>query len=261
MTITVNTKKKIIEHLKEVLKEKMKKYEPETTYSPFMNSIVRERKLVYSYSFIHSLYTSMGMSAYEPVSKIIAESKKHTCVTQWKSAPKVAKKRLEKIEEIIIDVGNGTRISNRKSEQKEILAISKTNLIQKKDGQIVDVYINTGKKECYFDIKTVKPNKSGFLDHKRRALTWIARADKPIISAIAFPYNPYHPEPYIRNGFDKLSEEDVYIGKNYWDFIGGNGCYEQVLDAFEIAGKTSWLALKKKFGSLSYIKKTKTKKK
>ena len=34
----------------------------------------------------------------------------------------------------------------------------------------------------YIDIKTVGPNKAGFLDHKRLTLTWIARANKKIHS-------------------------------------------------------------------------------
>jgi hypothetical protein len=253
MTISEDTKCKIIKHIEKMIKDKLQKYEPETKYSPFINALIRDKKRVDAYSFIHSLQTSLGMSVYEQVSKIIVESKGNICNTQWKSPEKIAKSRLEKIDEIITEIGNGDRKSNRKKEQKEILDIPNTNLItktKKKDGQTVDVYINDRGQESYFDIKTVKPNKSGFLAHKRLILTWIARANKPIKSAIVFPYNPYHPEKYCRVGFTQLGKDDVFIGKEYWDMIGGKGCYEQVVDAFDNAGTAQWKKIKEKLDSL-----------
>jgi hypothetical protein len=233
--------------------DKLKKYNPETKYSPFITSLVRDEKRVNSYSFIHSLQTSLGMSAYEQISKIIVESKGHICHTQWKSPSRVDKKRLEKIDQIITEIGNKTRLPNRKQEEKEILSIPNIETIEKtkkKDGQIVDVYIKMNKNEFYFDIKTVKPNKPGFLSHKRLILTWIARANKHITSAIVFPYNPYHPEKYSRIGFNQLSKEDAFIGQDYWDLIGGEGCYPQILNAFDIAGKESWEKIQTKLDNI-----------
>ena len=253
MAITNATQEKIIKHLNVMMMDKLKKYNPETKYSPFITSLIRDEKRVNSYSFIHSLQTSLGMSAYEQISKIIVESKGNICNTQWKSPPMVDRKRLEKIDQILTDIGNKTRLPNRIQEEKEILSIPNLDEIkktQKKDGQTVDVYIKTKENEYYFDIKTVKPNKSGFLNHKRLILTWIARANKHINSAIVFPYNPYHPKKYSRVGFDQLSSEDVFIGKDYWDLIGGEGCYPQLLDAFNIAGMESWEKVQSKLDTL-----------
>ena len=36
------------------------------------------------------------------------------------------------------------------------------------------------------------------------------------------------------------------IGKDYWDFLGGKGCYEEVLDLYEQVGKNMWTKLKEK---------------
>ncbi len=246
MAITADVKKEIREYLIGVLEKKIKKYKPETDYAPFINSLIRDKPKLNSYSIIHSIQTSLGQSMHEQVSKIIALTKFNEAHTQWHSEIMVAKKRVTKIEEILTQVTNGTRKPNRLTEQDEILSIKNDGLVKKKAESIVDVYLRRGDDEFYFDIKTVKPNKPGFISHKQRILTWIARANKPITSAIVFPYNPYYPKPYKRIGFDIMSPDDVMIGKDYWDFLGGKGCYEEVLDLYEQVGKNMWIKLKEK---------------
>ena len=246
MAITADVKKEIREYLIRVLDDKIKKYEPETDYAPFIKSLIRDKPKLNSYSIIHSIQTSLGMSMHEQVSKIIALTKFDEAHTQWHSEIMVAKKRITKIEEILTQITNGARKPNRLTEQDEILSIKNDDLVRKKAESIVDVYLRRGDDEFYFDIKTVKPNKPGFISHKQRILTWIARANKPIHSAIVFPYNPYHPKPYKRIGFDIMSPDDVMIGKDYWDFLGGKGCYEEVLDLYEQVGKDMWTKLKEK---------------
>ena len=246
MAITADVKKEIREYLIGVLDKKIKKYKPETDYAPFINSLIRDKLKLNSYSIIHSIQTSLGMSMHEQVSKIIALTKFNEAHTQWHSEIMVAKKRVTKIEEILTQVTNGTRKPNRLTEQDEILSIKNDGLVKKKAESIVDVYLRRGDDEFYFDIKTVKPNKPGFISHKQRILTWIARANKPITSAIVFPYNPYHPKPYKRIGFDIISPDDVMIGEDYWDFLGGKGCYEEVLDLYEEVGKSMWSKIEAK---------------
>ena len=246
MAITADVKKEIREYLIGVLDKKIEKYKPETDYAPFINSLIRDKPKLNSYSIIHSIQTSLGMSMHEQVSKIIALTKFDEAHTQWPSDIMVAKKRVTKIEEILTQVTNGTRKPNRLTEQDEILSIKNDDLVKKKTESIVDVYLRRNNDEFYFDIKTVKPNKTGFNSHKKRILTWIARANKPITSAIVFPYNPYHPKAYKGIGFDIMSPDDVMIGKDYWDFLGGKGCYEEVLDLYEQVGKIMWAKLKER---------------
>lgn len=50
-------------------------------------------------------------------------------------------------------------------------------------------------REHYFEIKTVKPNIDIFEKSKTKLLEWIARRQKAVNVYLAFPYNPYHPEP------------------------------------------------------------------
>ena len=55
---------------------------------------------------------------------------------------------------------------------------------------------------------------------------------------IAIPYNPYEPEPYHRwtmKGMLDLKHE-LKVAEEFWDFLGGTGAYEDLLDCFERAG-------------------------
>ncbi|MBN1391754.1 MAG: TdeIII family type II restriction endonuclease [Sedimentisphaerales bacterium] len=94
-----------------------------------------------------------------------------------------------------------------------------------------------------FDLKTAKPNAGGFKEFKRTLLEWIAAtlASNPIAdvqSLIAIPYNPYEPNPYNRwtmRGMLDLPNE-LKVANEFWDFIGGEGAYQDLLDIFERVG-------------------------
>ena len=94
-----------------------------------------------------------------------------------------------------------------------------------------------------FDIKTAKPNSGGFKEFKRTLLEWTAiiLAENPKARAqtlIAIPYNPYDPEPYNRwtiRGMLDL-EKELKVANEFWDFLGGEGTYEDLLKCFERVG-------------------------
>ena len=246
MTISKEVKKEIEDYLTGVMDNKIENYEPETSYAPFIASLIRDNTAVAAYSLIHSIQTSMGMSMYEQVSKIIADGSGFDGADiQWKAPIGIARARIQMIDQIVTDIRNGDRTADRQSEQNDILSINDVDRMNREDGRTVDVHLVRGGREFWFDLKTVKPNAPGFLGHKRKILEWIARANQPIVSAIVFPYNPYHPRRYQRAGFDVLSNDDVMIGSDYWDFLGGKGCYMQVLNSFNKAGKDRWPELEK----------------
>ena len=71
MAITTDVQKEIREYLIKKLEEKIETYEKETDYAPFIKSLIRDKPKLDSYSIIHSIQTSLGMSMHEQVSKII----------------------------------------------------------------------------------------------------------------------------------------------------------------------------------------------
>lgn len=66
-------------------------------------------------------------------------------------------------------------------------------------------------------------------------------ADNPnakINTLIAIPYNPYEPKPYSRwtmTGMLDLKNE-LKVAEEFWDFLGGEGTYNNLLDCFERVG-------------------------
>lgn len=78
---------------------------------------------------------------------------------------------------------------------------------------------------------------------KRTLLEWVGVvfAEDPfkkINTFIAIPYNPYEPEPYNRwtmRGMLDLDRE-LKVANEFWDFLGGKGAYQDLLDCFEKVG-------------------------
>ena len=108
----------------------------------------------------------------------------------------------------------------------------------------VDIYLEDDAGVIYLiDIKTVKPNKGGFIQFKRTLLEWsaVVMAQKPTVQVhtlVAIPYNPYHPEPYSRwtmAGMLDLKSE-LKVAEEFWDFLGGKGSYDDLLNCFQNVG-------------------------
>ena len=117
MTISKEVKKEIEDYLIKKLDEKIEDYEPETKYAPFIKSLIRDKSKVATYSLVHSIQTTLGMSMYEQVSQIIAQTTFDKADTQWKAPVGVGMRRRSKIENIITEIGNGKRKPNRKKEE------------------------------------------------------------------------------------------------------------------------------------------------
>jgi MjaII restriction endonuclease. len=135
-------------------------------------------------------------------------------------------------------------VPNKAREIERIRAVCKDGKMNKLKTVKVDLFINDKEGKIHlFDLKTVKPNISSFKDFKRTLLEWAAiylaeNPDADINSYIAIPYNPYEPKPYERWTLKGMLDLDyeLKVGKEFWDFLGGDGTYEELLNCFEIAG-------------------------
>jgi len=92
--------------------------------------------------------------------------------------------------------------------------------------------------EQYFEIKTVKPNIDVFEKSKTKLLEWVVRKRSPINVFLAISYNPYEPEPYQRWTLQGLFdlENEIMVAEEFWNFLGGENTYEQLLSVFETVG-------------------------
>lgn len=233
-----------IEHvLCNALRTKFEKYKPEPAAMPFHTRLLGQDRLAL-FSFIHSLNTNFGTSIFEPVALALAKSNFKQGVAQATAGHYISSEAFLVIQDIMTDLTAAKGVPEKIKEIERIRAVCQSGAMQKVKPTKVDVWVEAHTGELYFfDIKTAKPNAGGFKEYKRTLLEWVACAlsENPTLiinTYIAIPYNPYDPKPYSRwtmRGMLDL-EEELKVGKEFWDFLGGDGAYEDLLTIFERVG-------------------------
>lgn len=253
MSLSETQKKNIKILLSKKIEHKLSNYGRESTSMPFLARLVQDNEKLAAYSFIHSLATTLGMSIYEDVSVIIASENSQECFRNYGVGGAISKKQKSVINNIVVKLRNGERSANIKEEIKEVLQASSENAEYQKSGGIADFYLKRNDQEYYFEIKTVKPNIDVFEKSKSKLLEWVARKRKTINVFLAFPYNPYHPQPYTR--FTEVgmmdTPNDFLVGEEYWDFIGGENTFSELLSTFDEVGKEFKEKLNLKFKDIA----------
>ncbi len=229
--------------IKTCIRDKFKKYNPETSNMPFHFRLLGKDRMAL-YSFIHSLNTSFGTSIFEPAAIALAKHRFVDATRQYKVEKRISEEAYKIIQNIINDLTTVKESPNKDVELEKIRAVCQTGKMQNVKLTNVDIFLRDNKGAIYlFDIKTAKPNMGNFKEFKRTILEWAAAefAKNPqaqVNTAIAIPYNPYEPEPYQRwtlRGMLDL-EKELYVANEFWDFLGGEGSYEELLNCFERAG-------------------------
>lgn len=253
MAISNSQRDRIKSLLSEKIERKLKSYGRETTSMPFLARLIQDNEKIAAYSFIHSIATTLGMSIYEDVSVIIASEKSQECFRNYGVGGAISKDQKSTIANIVAKLRNGEIKASIEREIEEVLKASSENGEFQKSGSIADFYMKRDSMEYYFEIKTVKPNIDVFEKSKTKLLEWVARRRKPINVYLAFPYNPYHPEPYSR--FTEVgmmdSPNDFLVGDEYWNFIGGENTFPELLKVFDEVGKEFKERLEQKFKEIA----------
>lgn len=239
MALANQQKEKIAALLEKKIKDKLRRYTRETSSMPFLTRLIQDSEKVAAYSFIHSIATTLGMSIYEHVSVIIAESTTDECFRNYDVGGVISREQKSVIDNIVRELRNRERRVNHNQEVKLVLSASAKNGKAQKEGRIADFYMKRNNKEYYFEIKTVKPNIDVFTKSKTKLLEWVARRRSIVGVFLAFPYNPYHPQPYERFTEQGVLDrgKEFLVGKEYWDFLGGENTFEQLLALFDNIGK------------------------
>jgi len=105
----------------------------------------------------------------------------------------------------------------------------------------IDLYVLTHDGEShYFEIKSAKPNKGQCIEMKGRLLTALAiRGQASTHTCWGVPYNPYgigeYRHVYPLAFFD--FEHEVMLGEPFWEFVGGDGTYEELLEIYRLVGE------------------------
>ncbi|OGL48972.1 MAG: restriction endonuclease [Candidatus Schekmanbacteria bacterium RIFCSPHIGHO2_02_FULL_38_11] len=229
--------------LRNSLRHKFQNYNPEPASMPFHTRLLGKDRLAL-YSFIHSLNTNFGTSIFEPVALALASSSFTSAASKQTAGTQISSEAHHVIQNIMDGLATATSSPNKPEEIIAIKEVCRQGEMKKVKLTKVDIKLVAHDGTIYlFDLKTAKPNAGGFKEFKRTLLEWIAAtlAGNPtadVQSFIAIPYNPYEPEPYNRwtmRGMLDLDKE-LKVASEFWDFIGGEGAYQNLLDIFERIG-------------------------
>lgn len=234
---------KIEDVLKRALKHKFENYMPEPAAMPFHTRLLGKDRLAL-YAFIHSLNTNFGTSIFEPVALSIAESTFYKTKLQYCVGDEISEAAHKIIQEIIDSLNTATDDPDKEKEIEAIRKVCQMKPLKKVKPTKVDIMLENKQGELFLiDIKTAKPNRGAFKEFKRTLLEWAAIAlnNNPkakINTLIAIPYNPYEPNPYSRWTFKGMLDIDceLKVASEFWDFLGGDGTYQDLLDCFERVG-------------------------
>lgn len=243
MSLSSGQKTEIKEVLKNSLRFRFQNYKPEPASMPFHIRLLGKDRLAL-YSFIHSLSTNFGTSMFEPVAVVLAEKNFKSAQSHVNAGEYISESAHKQIQKIMDNLSTAEAAPNKSAEIEAIRKVCRLGKMNKVKLTVVDILLTSKSGELFlFDIKTAKPNAGGFKEFKRTMLEWTAAvlAANPKASVntlIAIPYNPYEPQPYNRwtmRGMLDLNSE-LKVAEEFWDFLGGTGTYDDLLDCFERVG-------------------------
>lgn len=209
---------------------------------PFHESLLPDGILRVA-EFERSFSTKLG-TTFEECACLAAKSIHKNAERGYRVRGIVTVKAVRRIEAITNKIGSGGMKSKYPDLVKEIIELSNAGRGVKRVS-IVDLRIETKSgEEWFFEIKSPKPNKGQCLEATGRLLQIqaITHAKYPKAKAFyATAYNPYGVKKStyrhsFAGGYMDLANE-VLIGKEFWDKVGGKGTYEDILSIYQEVGK------------------------
>ena len=260
----INKKKaKILVKLKKILSdtldEKIKKYSAETEYNPFIRAIAGEKRQLES-SFVHSLYTTLGMSVWEQFTKSIGDSIGLKVTKQYQIPYSISLDTDTKINQLHQKLERKKIPNNSEEINRQIKDFAQpgSGNIDDED-KVVDIFIEDNEKNLIFiDITSPKPNIKECKAMKLKLLRWIAighanyKEAKSIKAILCMPFNPWNPKEYSHFPVKKVFDikNDLRIQNEFWDSIAGFKIYDDIISVFEKVGKAKIKKIEQKFKDL-----------
>lgn len=213
----------------------------EITLRPFHVALLSDDVIFWS-GFERSFSTSFGQSVIEELARLIALSNgAEKAERQHISIINIDTSYFNAISEHLKNLRSGTcediSWDNTLSEIRKTKPSNKTTEIR----IISDVWWIKNGIEHFVSLKTVKPNIDQ-TEKAKEALLQLSIAYPNAKTYFGLPYNPYgtkeeynHTPP--KKIFDFKQDSVVLVGKELWDTIGGEGCYEELLSIARKIGK------------------------
>jgi len=195
-------------------------------------------------SFERSFSASLGKS-YERHSALIAKARFATAELQHRTEGTMLKSVDTEISDEVGRINKGHVFENYFDVIDRILEMQKSGTGKTVARSVTsDLYLKTDEgDEIFFEIKSPKPNKEQCLNITRKHL-WIHamlnQAYPAVKTYFGMAYNPYGEGNRYRHSFATKHldiKRQTLIGKQYWDFLGGEGTFEELLEIYRKVGE------------------------
>jgi type II restriction enzyme len=242
MPIQEDTKTIIENLLRKKLLEKLHDYSQETQSAPFHVRLLGTERVAI-HSFVHSVYTMLGSSIFEYIAEAIGACNFDQSKAKFRFKGPISERAIVEINRLLPKLRRSSVTANESEENRLIKAICKEGAIGEPQSYTVDLFLKRDNIEYLCEIKTVKPNIDVFEFTKGKLLRWKASRyyvddSIEVKSLLCIPYNPEAPNPYGRWTLQGLFdlENEVLVADEFWNFLGGDNTYEELLNIFEIIG-------------------------
>lgn len=185
-----------------------------------------------------TLVTKMGLQLFPQIALIIALDKYSDAHRDYLIKAQADSGMISKADRIIDELRTRQRTPNYERELREI----KSAMLGKKGTYQVmaDLYIGDFKPGPFFmEIKSPRPNLDVCAESKKKMWYFrIINIDKSPEAYLGFPYNPFiHREDYAHSFTKQIMDmkNEVLIGEEMRDKIGGKGTYDELLEILEQA--------------------------
>lgn len=193
-------------------------------------------------SIVGGLETGLGTTLWEPLAIKLAlengfEIKNPTDLKKPIHVPEEVSKEIDNIINSRSKSKSEFKGFKARNRIRELCNTYKENPLSIEDlenppqGRGVDVWLIKRDINYLFDIKTVRPNISGFHSYLRQILTWYfyfyaKNPNDEVYARIAFPYNPFTNKTFwlgsMGGGKPLNSESDALVENAFWDFLTGH---------------------------------------
>ena len=184
---------------------------------------------------------------WESLAKVVAIEAHGECLMGHTITGTIGRERLRRIQEILNRLEHSEKgVAKLKPDwNKEIAYILEGNGEPIPVSVTCDIFVQNEKTgENYaFELKGPLPNSDQTKVSKEKIFKLLAM-DKPQVSGAfyALPYNPYGKKEDYKWGFpmrwfNMQTDKTVLIGNEFWDFIGGEGTYDNFIKEVNLLGK------------------------
>ena len=211
------------------------------TIKPFHQALLPDGILVIN-EFERSFSTKLG-TTFEECARMIASSRYAVSERGHRFKGEISAGSTREIERIINEIQSGGMKTPFPDLISRVLKADSGDKTER--NRILDLYLKEKSgNELFFEIKSPKPNKGQCLEATDRLLQVYAMASSPpprIQTYYAMAYNPYginkseYKHSFVVQYLDL--DNQVLIGKEFWDFVGGDGTYEDLLSIYQEVGR------------------------